>query len=386
MVGLLGPVVVSVDGVLVQPAGRRERVVLAVLACAVGRVVRDDRLVEALWADDPPRSATGTLQAVVSRLRSTVGQRQGGPRVIERVGDGYRLTLPGEQVDGECFEQELERARRGRDEGAYTLLEVALARWRGDALGDAASSVVLGPAAARLNELRLVAVEEQIELGLRLGRHVPLIPRLEQLVADHPLRERFTALLMTALYRAGRQTDALRAFTRTRKKLIDELGLQPSQELVDLQSSVLRHDDTLTAADVDVCPDDETNNPNLLDATRRAGAVWTLCAHRPGDQVRRHRRRRDRLAAVRQRPGPRAHTAARLEHRAGLGAARIQAVPRLHLAPHPRHTLSTSVASGCPTVSTSPRPSSSVPKETSVVSWTPRDCPKRPSSACPRAA
>jgi class 3 adenylate cyclase/DNA-binding SARP family transcriptional activator len=250
MVGLLGPVVVSTDGAMVQLKGRRERVVLAVLACAAGRVVRDDRMVEALWADDPPPSATGTLQAIVSRLRSTLGHSQERQSFIERVGDGYRLALPSDHVDADSFERELEQARRHRDEGAYALLEVALARWRGDALGDTATSPVLRPTAARLDELRLVAVEEQIELGLRLARHATLIPRLEQLVADQPLRERFTALLMTALYRAGRQADALRAFTRTRETLVEGLGLEPSQELVELQAAVLRHDDALTVVPV----------------------------------------------------------------------------------------------------------------------------------------
>lgn len=248
-ISLLGPISVTVAGVPIALDRRQARVLLAALAAVPGAAVSADRLIEALWGDAPPASATGTLHAVVSRLRAALGDRHrsADDAVVQRAGDGYRLTLDSEQVDAARFEQLVRRARTEPDAAAADSYDAALALWSGDALGEAATSAVLQPVAARLEALRLVALEERAEVALRLGRTAAVLPHLEQLVADHPFHERFSALLMTALYRSGRQADALRVFTRTRQVLADELGLQPSPELLTLETAVLLQDPELAA-------------------------------------------------------------------------------------------------------------------------------------------
>ncbi|HEU5149577.1 MAG TPA: BTAD domain-containing putative transcriptional regulator [Iamia sp.] len=239
---LLGPVEVDVGG---EPLGLRARLprhLLVALALQPGRVVGTDALVTALWGDAPPDSALGTLQSYVSTLRRALGDRDRTQPVLDRRGDGYVLVVPPDAVDTVRFEQLAGAARRAEPAEAHELLVEALALWRGPALADVASEPFARAAAARLDELRVSAEAARIDAGLALGRHAELVPEIEALVAAHPLREGLTAQLMVALYRSGRQADALRAFERTRTALLEELGISPSAELVALEGAVLRQE------------------------------------------------------------------------------------------------------------------------------------------------
>ncbi|QYG95238.1 AAA family ATPase [Iamia sp. SCSIO 61187] len=241
-VRLLGPVEVDVAG---EPLGLRARLprnLLVALALQPGRVVGTDALVTALWGDTPPDSALGTLQSYVSTLRRALGDRERDQPVLDRRGDGYVLVVPPDAVDTVRFEQMVAEARRADPAAAHDLLADALALWRGPALADVASEPFARAAAARLDELRVGAEEERIDAGLALGRHAELVPEIEALVAAHPLREGLTAKLVVALYRSGRQADALRAFERTRTALLEELGISPSAELAALEGAVLRQE------------------------------------------------------------------------------------------------------------------------------------------------
>ena len=189
-----------------------------------------------------PDSALGTLQSYVSTLRRALGDRDRSQPVLDRRGDGYVLVVPPDAVDTVRFEQLTTAARRADPEIAHETLVAALDLWRGPALADVASEPFARAAAARLDELRVAAEAARIDAGLALGRHVELVPEIEALVADHPLREGLTAQLMVALYRSGRQADALRAFERTRTALLEELGISPSAELVALEGAVLRQE------------------------------------------------------------------------------------------------------------------------------------------------
>ncbi|HEX7134775.1 MAG TPA: BTAD domain-containing putative transcriptional regulator [Iamia sp.] len=249
-VRLLGPVEVDVGD---EPLGLRARLprnLLVALALQPGRVVGTDALVGALWGDAPPESALGTLQSYVSTLRRALGDRDRTQPVLDRRGDGYVLVVPPDAVDTVRFEQLTSAARRAEPEAAHELLAAALALWRGPALADVASEPFARAAAARLDELRVGAEAARIDAGLALGRHVELVPEIEALVAEHPLREGLTAQLMVALYRSGRQADALRAFERTRTALLEDLGISPSAELVALEGAILRQEVDAPPAEV----------------------------------------------------------------------------------------------------------------------------------------
>lgn len=227
----------------VELRGRKARAVLAMLLQRPGAVVSADRLAEGLWGDDPPPSAAATLQVYVAHLRKALG-----PAAIQTRTPGYVLAVDPEQVDAVRFERLVRagRARLGSDPAeARALLAEALALWRGPALADVAAEDFARPEAARLEELRLVAQEEQAEADLALGRHAELVPDLRAHVDEHPLRERSWAQLVLALYRAGRQAEALRAAAEVRRVLADELGLEPSPALRRLEAAVLAHDPAL---------------------------------------------------------------------------------------------------------------------------------------------
>jgi DNA-binding SARP family transcriptional activator len=241
-VRLLGPVEVDVAG---EPLGLRARLprnLLVALALQPGRVVGIDALLTALWGDAPPESALGTLQSYVSTLRRALGDRDRTSPLLDRRGDGYVLVVPADAVDTVRFEQLVADARRAEPVDAFERLAAALGLWRGPALADVASEPFARAAAARLDELRVAAEAARIDAGLALGRHLELVPEIEALVAEHPLREGLTAQLMVALYRSGRQADALRAFERTRTALLEELGISPSAELVALEGAILRQE------------------------------------------------------------------------------------------------------------------------------------------------
>jgi len=237
---VLGPLRARGPGGEVALGGRRQRAVLARLAIAGGEVVAAERVIDDLWDGDPPRSATNTLQSYVSNLRRVLGHD--GSVVVERVGDGYRIDPAGAALVSTRFEQLVA-------DGSMAALDEALALWHGPALGELADEPWARGPAVRLEELRLAATEARFELLLAAGRHAVIVGDIEAAATAHPLRERLTALLVLALYRSGRQAEALRAFERARTHLADELGLDPSPELARLAAQVLDHDPALDLVD-----------------------------------------------------------------------------------------------------------------------------------------
>jgi DNA-binding SARP family transcriptional activator len=250
-VDVLGPVEAWVDGRRVALGGQRPRALLAVLALMRGRVVSSERLIDELWGEDPPARARESLQMHVSRLRKALTEAGGdADRLVSRAG-GYVLELGPGGRDVDRWEAALGRARMaraaGRLEAARAAIEAALAVWRGAPLGGASAHELLEGERARLEEERLAATIEGIELDLELGRHGELLGQLEALVIAQPFTERLVELQMLALYRSGRQADALAAFHAARERFVQDLGIEPGQPLRELHEDVLRHADTIGA-------------------------------------------------------------------------------------------------------------------------------------------
>jgi serine/threonine protein kinase/ABC-type glycerol-3-phosphate transport system substrate-binding protein len=240
---LLGPVEVREGHRLPPLGGPKQRTLLAYLILRANELVTVERLIDAIWADDPPDTARNTLQTYIKHLRKAVG-----PERIQRRASGYVLVADPDEVDVLRFERMVDDARRRtqRDpSGSVSVLRQAIALWRGPALDDLADQPSLGFDIARLEELRIAAREELIEADLTLGRHRELVPELETLTGRHPFRERLWGQLMVALYRSGRQGDALAAYNRARLVLTDQLGIDPSPELRRLQEQVLKQDPAL---------------------------------------------------------------------------------------------------------------------------------------------
>ena len=239
-VRVLGPLEV-VDGDRSLPiGGGRQRKLLAILLLHANEFVPSDRLIDELWGDDRPDTAVKALQGYVSQLRKTLG----ADALVTRPG-GYLLELAPGQLDLHRFEQLVDGAREAEPRGAAERLREALALWRGPPLADFTYDDFAQGEIARLEERRLVALERRIEADLALGRHQEVAGELAALVKQHPLRERLRAELMLALYRSGRQAEALEAFADARRTLLDELGLEPSEELRQLQAAILAHDSAL---------------------------------------------------------------------------------------------------------------------------------------------
>jgi DNA-binding SARP family transcriptional activator/ABC-type branched-subunit amino acid transport system substrate-binding protein len=231
------------DGEL-APGGGKQRALLAVLLIHAGEVVSTERLIDALWGERPPPSALNSIHVYVSQLRRALGDG----RLVTR-GRGYALELQPGELDRDRFERLLAdgraQLRAGDSEGAAATFREALDLWRGPALADFAYESFAQPAIARLEELRLAALEERIEADLRLGRQAELAPELEALVLAHPLRERLREQLMLALYRCGRQADALDAYQHAWRTLREELGIEPGPALRELERSILTQDAAL---------------------------------------------------------------------------------------------------------------------------------------------
>jgi WD40 repeat protein/DNA-binding SARP family transcriptional activator len=241
-VRVLGPVDVLSDGVDVRLGGPKQRTVLALLVAEVGKPVSVDALIDGVWGDGPTAGARSTLQTYVSNLRAAIGD------VIVRDDGGYRLIADPESVDAVEFEQALAQATtlvETDPTDAAQRLRAALALWRGHPYADVPGPFALELEARRLEELRLRAVEMRIEAELALGRHALLIAELEVLCEEFPVYERFRAQHMLALYRSGRQAEALRAYQKTRAYLADELGLEPSAQLHELERSILNQEPSL---------------------------------------------------------------------------------------------------------------------------------------------
>jgi basic membrane lipoprotein Med (substrate-binding protein (PBP1-ABC) superfamily)/DNA-binding SARP family transcriptional activator/Tol biopolymer transport system component len=222
--------------------GPKQRLVLALLLAEPNRVVSVDRLVDGLWGDDPPESARHTIQSYVSELRKVLGP------AIESGGAGYRVRVDRSSLDTLDFEARVTEARSRAETdpgGAAEEIEEALGFWRGTPFDDLGAQPALQPESARLEELRLVAIETLMEIRLAAGRHSEVVAELERLTRDHPYREEFRALHMVALYRCGRQAEALRAFRTTRDVLGEELGIMPTPRLRRLEEQILLQDPDL---------------------------------------------------------------------------------------------------------------------------------------------
>ncbi len=222
---------------------------MAVLALMHGQVVRSERLIDEVWGDDPPARARDSLQMHVSRLRRAFMEAGGdADRLVGRAG-GYALELDPGARDVDRWEAALRRARRDRADGeleaARMGIEQALGVWRGSPLGGVSGHGLLDGERARFEEERLAAAIEGIELDLELGRHGEVLGQLEALAIAHPFKERLVELQMLALYRCGRQADALAAFRAARSRFVEELGIEPGQALRELHQDVLGHADTL---------------------------------------------------------------------------------------------------------------------------------------------
>jgi predicted ATPase/DNA-binding SARP family transcriptional activator len=245
--GVLGPLEVRRNGQPVDLGGAQQRALLAVLLLHRGEVVSVDQLIDALWGERPPVTAVKTVQTYVSRLRRALGDGL----LLTRPG-GYVLDTGAAGVDVDRFEGLVAAARealRADDPPhAEKSLRAALGLWRGDAIADFRFEPFAQAEISRLEEMRLVAIEDRIDAELAVGDHRALVGELEGLVRDHPLRERLHGQLMLALYRAGRQADALARYRELSQMLADELGLQPGESLRELERAILQHDPSLLTA------------------------------------------------------------------------------------------------------------------------------------------
>ncbi|WP_426573855.1 BTAD domain-containing putative transcriptional regulator [Aquihabitans sp. McL0605] len=245
VVSLLGPVRAWRDGEPAALGGRRQRAVLVRLALSGGDPVAVDRLVDDLWSGEPPPSAISSLQSYLSNLRKALGADL---QPIERIGDAYRLQLPQGALDTDRFAALLDLAADADDDQErLALLDEALALWQGRAIADFADEPWARGDVVRLEQHRLAAQHDRFALLLDLGRHALAAGEIEAALAEHPLHEAFAAQLVLALYRGGRQAEALRAFERMRATLADELGLAPGPELARLADQVLAQDPALAA-------------------------------------------------------------------------------------------------------------------------------------------
>jgi DNA-binding SARP family transcriptional activator len=247
--GVLGPLEVEADDGPVVVGGQKERLLLALLLTRPNRVVPVEALIRGLWGQHPPKTAEKTLQSHVMRLRRALepGRARGAAsEILVTREPGYLLQVPGGALDAARFEELTTAARRALADGAAqtaaTMLRQALGLWRGQAFEEFLDSDFGAAEANRLAELRLVTLEDRIEADLRLGRHRELVAELEGLVREQPLRERLWAQLMLALYRSGRQADALLAYQRARSVLVEDLGIDPGTELRRLQTAILAQD------------------------------------------------------------------------------------------------------------------------------------------------
>jgi DNA-binding SARP family transcriptional activator len=225
--------------------GQRRRTTLAILLLDANRIVSVERLADELYGGAPPATAVAQVQRQISELRRALGSES----LIETRPPGYMLRLAPEQLDLARFERGAETASQaltdGRADHAARLLREALALWRGTPLADLAAEPFAAAAAQRLQEIRLAALEQRVDADLALGRHGELVAELEHVVTEHPFRERFRRQLMLALYRSGRQAEALEAYRSTRQALTDEFGIEPTPALRDLERAILTQDSSL---------------------------------------------------------------------------------------------------------------------------------------------
>lgn len=241
---LLGRLEAYRDGVEVDLGPRKQRAVFALLLLNANRVVPTERLIDDLWGDSPPSTARATLQVYVAGLRKALANDGAALRTRP---PGYVLELEPGALDIERFARlRAEAHEAGDDERRAVLLHEALTLWRDAPLAELGTEPFFASTAAQLEQLRLAALEERIDADLALGRHASLVPELDALVAEHPYRERLRAQLMLALYRSGRQADALDSYRSGRRVLQEDLGLEPGKELRELEAAILQQDEALS--------------------------------------------------------------------------------------------------------------------------------------------
>src|SRR5262245_37436150 len=265
---LLGPLEVFSNGRALAVGGHKQRALLAVLLLDPNHVVSTNRLIDALWEDEPPRTAGKALQVYVSELRKQLGNER-----VQTKAPGYLLRVEEGELD-------LERFQRLHTEGRHA---EALSLWRGPPLGEFAFERFAQPEIARLEELRLACLEDRIEVDLSSGRHAELVGELEALVREHPLRERLCAQLMLALYRSGRQAEALDVYQDARRVLVGEIGIEPSGELRELQQAILNQEPALELSGVGVSDNEQAGGiKTFLIADVRG---YTAFTERRGDEA-----------------------------------------------------------------------------------------------------
>lgn len=301
---ILGPLEVHDGGRALRLGGERQRTLLAVLLTRANEVVSADRLVDELWGAHPPAAAANALQYHVSQLRKAFAPAE----VLITREPGYLIRVEPGELDLFRFERLVDDAQRAPPELAARLLREALDLWRGPPLSDLGSESAHWPEARRLEELRLEALERRIDSDLALGRGAQLVGELEVLVREHPFRERLRAGLMRALYRAGRQAEALEAYRQMRATLVDELGIEPGPALQELERAILRHDPALSPS--------EGVATGAAPARRGLGAIMVVAAE--GEPL-------DGLLALAEplarRPAREVILLRLLQSQAGLGAA-----------------------------------------------------------------
>jgi DNA-binding SARP family transcriptional activator len=266
---ILGPLEVSDETGPLLLGGLKQRAVLAMLLLEPGRIVPVDRLIDALWGEQPPRTAHTSLQNFISQLRKTLGAD-----VLETKSPGYRLRVRPGELDVDRFRVLVESARGADPQTRAEKLRHALALWRGPALADMTYEAFADPHIAYLEELRLATLEERVEADLALGGHAELVGELEGLVEEYPMRERLRGQYMLALYRAGRQAEALQAYSEGRRLLVDQLGIEPSRDLQQLHGAILRQETVLQAPDA--APPAEDHFEQVLEALWQGRLVAVL--------------------------------------------------------------------------------------------------------------
>jgi DNA-binding SARP family transcriptional activator len=270
---LLGPVRAWCDGTELQLGSPQQRALLAMLLLARGRQVPLGSMIDGMWGDDEPKAAVGTVRTYISRLRSRLETQPADKSDVHLryIGDGYMLELGSAVVDVDIFERRLADAWAAREDGepakAALLMGNALALWHGGALAGAP-----GPYAesrrVRLTEVYMTTLEEKLSLDVEAGNHATAIPELRSLLKDHPYREGLSALLMHALYKSSRQAEALVLFDTMRRKLRDELGIDPGPALRTMHQRILRGGEDLMPSKTA-----GTRLPTILPASRRAHIV-----------------------------------------------------------------------------------------------------------------
>ena len=278
---ILGPLEVLDEGREIPVQGSKQRALLGLLLLHGNETLSTARVIDELWGDRPPATATKTVQVHVSRLRKALAaQGNGVPGVLLTREHGYELRVEPDALDADRFESLAEHGSRelaaGHPGEAVAALEAALGLWRGPPLSDLAGEPFAQPEIARLEELRMVAVERMFEAMLALGKHDAVASRLSGLIREHPYRERLRALLMLALYRADRQAEALQAYTNARRRLVGDLGIEPGEHLRKLERQILAQDPGLAlppSETLELPPELESDTPL---AGREEDLAWLL--------------------------------------------------------------------------------------------------------------